>query len=587
MWDDLYDQQQQPQQQFQPQQQPDPNLLQLLEPWTQADAVRLRRLNAGLAAAREQVEGGILSPGEGLQFQAQLVPQRAQLLQRQQAAQEAALRDQDATVMRQAALGESVEQQHDVMRAHAFPRTVAEFYDPLTGRTAHFFQGSRGNWEQVKFDGGEEGGMGMERLDQPRPTVGQTMAPNDDLAGIPEDAPPPGDIGSPFGKAAPFFDVGKAFSGSADAIRDAARAAAQPLFGKAAPLLGASGTPVAAGEPQAPPPVADEAVVRPGAEEAGPDDVALRATAAGWSPEQQMVYDQQVNDRRRAAAQARGLPTGMADLEAARAREAQAIREQARAEGRDPMAVARERAANVSKVDAEVARDFSRMLQSQEKERQKKELDAISLSPAQKKHLFDASVAYFGKPPPPGAMIHAGSRQEYLAIRAGIQRNEQARRAWMAHREEQILNRRQQVKDQAARDKAAMEFRSAEARTRVQESSLEHQRKESVRKETHEADLVKHWIDQATKDNPKMTPRQIVEAVKVKMQARDLIQGTGQGVSLEALQAEAGRRGLQGAGAAAQPAMTPQERALKIAQARGGNEAAKRQLDALGIPWRQ
>lgn len=134
---------QQPPQRPQPQQQP------IEMPWSYQDNLQLQQNMQGLASVDSEVAKGEITAEEGQIYKQQIGQRLAPLQAKQKQFQAQQQAQQQTQLMHQMALQESIQQQHAQAQAQAFPQTVASFTDPLTGRTAHFFQGKRGDWKPI------------------------------------------------------------------------------------------------------------------------------------------------------------------------------------------------------------------------------------------------------------------------------------------------------------------------------------------------------------------------------------------------------------------------------------------------------
>ncbi len=120
-------------------------------PFTQADNLRLQKLQGSLSEVQSQVDNGDLFPHEGEALTQQILQQTQPLRMKQQQAKQQAMQEQQQEVMHAAALQESIEQQHATAQARAFPQTTASFTDPLTGAVEHLYQAKRGEWKPFEF----------------------------------------------------------------------------------------------------------------------------------------------------------------------------------------------------------------------------------------------------------------------------------------------------------------------------------------------------------------------------------------------------------------------------------------------------
>ena len=137
------------------QQQPEPEPERRPQPvaeFTQADQLRMAKLQQALAGTQRQVDEGELYPDEGQVIVNDIESQLGPLRERQQAAQSQAKQQAAREAMEQAAQAVAIQQQNASIDAQAFPSRTAVVTDPLTGRAAHFYQSEPGKWQPVQFE---------------------------------------------------------------------------------------------------------------------------------------------------------------------------------------------------------------------------------------------------------------------------------------------------------------------------------------------------------------------------------------------------------------------------------------------------
>lgn len=108
------------------------------EPFTQADNLRLQRINQNLAALASQVNEGRLYPQEAAGPQQELVAERQELLARQEAAAREEQGKQRMRAMDEMAFQQSAMIQNQMALANKFADMVPRVQDPDTGRTTYF-----------------------------------------------------------------------------------------------------------------------------------------------------------------------------------------------------------------------------------------------------------------------------------------------------------------------------------------------------------------------------------------------------------------------------------------------------------------
>jgi hypothetical protein len=125
-----------PQQPEQPPQGPKP--MAMLDPWTQADNIRLQRVNQNLAQLASKVNQGELYPQEAEGPQQELLLERQQLTQRQQMAQQQAKGQARMDAMDEMAFQQAALMRNQQATAEQFNQMMPRFQDPDTGRTRYF-----------------------------------------------------------------------------------------------------------------------------------------------------------------------------------------------------------------------------------------------------------------------------------------------------------------------------------------------------------------------------------------------------------------------------------------------------------------
>jgi hypothetical protein len=129
--------------------------------WTSADDMRYARKAASLNQLRDDLDAGVLYPHDAAPLFNRLSTDLAGMDQQkqqfdtlqQQSATQAALH---AQAMQQGIV--STNRQHD---ADSFLNTIRDYYNPVTGQSAAFYQTEPGKWSQVQMDAAA-GGAGAE-----------------------------------------------------------------------------------------------------------------------------------------------------------------------------------------------------------------------------------------------------------------------------------------------------------------------------------------------------------------------------------------------------------------------------------------
>ena len=147
--------------------------------FTQADAIRLQQFNAGLSAAKKQVDDGEITPEDGEVLTQGILRLRAPLLQAQEAQKKLIREQRVKEVQEDSALAQGIMHQDAVFRARGLRERVAPITDPMTGQTAYLYESSPQKFEQIQF-GGQKGTEGLEGM-----TASSMTPPNPDLG------PPP------------------------------------------------------------------------------------------------------------------------------------------------------------------------------------------------------------------------------------------------------------------------------------------------------------------------------------------------------------------------------------------------------------
>lgn len=183
------------------QQQPEPFSIQQRLPseFTQADAIRLQQFNAGLSAAKKQVDDGVITPEDGEVLTQGILRLRAPLLAAQEAQKELIRQQRLNEIQQDAALAQGIQHQDAVFRARGLQERVSAITDPTTGRSAFFYEESPNKMVQIQF-GGQRGTEGLEGM-----TASSSMTPPNPDLGPP---PVPGGTGGANPMTPPNPDLG-------------------------------------------------------------------------------------------------------------------------------------------------------------------------------------------------------------------------------------------------------------------------------------------------------------------------------------------------------------------------------------------
>lgn len=175
-------------------------------PFTQADMLRLSQYNAALSQSQKEVDDGILSQDEGMALAQGILQMRAPLLQRQQEAAQWAKQMKMQETMELSAQLQGIQHADAVYRSKGLRDRVSVITDPMTGRSAHLYESSPNQWEQIEFGGaGGEGESGEASIDYfpLADATGKEPELESDLAPAGESGSrPPTDKAAPAGKAA-------------------------------------------------------------------------------------------------------------------------------------------------------------------------------------------------------------------------------------------------------------------------------------------------------------------------------------------------------------------------------------------------
>ncbi len=126
-------------------------------PFTKADELQAQRLQAADSKATEEFNDGNLSETEYGKLKQHIGQRLGPLLQRQQADQQQKKQQMFQEQMEQHAQQEAMAQQAAKMRAEGFHDRVVDYFDPLTNKSAKFYESAPNKWEELKFEESREG----------------------------------------------------------------------------------------------------------------------------------------------------------------------------------------------------------------------------------------------------------------------------------------------------------------------------------------------------------------------------------------------------------------------------------------------
>ncbi len=130
---------------------PPPPAAQQTPQWTKNDDISLARHSQNLGAVNQLLDDGEITEAEHADMMSQIMPPLQRLQQRQQAAQQQAQQQQQQQLMQATAQQQAMDLHNRQYRAQSFKDGIAAFTDPVTGRTAHFFEDKPGHWHEVEF----------------------------------------------------------------------------------------------------------------------------------------------------------------------------------------------------------------------------------------------------------------------------------------------------------------------------------------------------------------------------------------------------------------------------------------------------
>lgn len=121
------------------------------EDLSQADILRLQRLQQGKASVLERMDNGELSPDEGSALLSQVNGMLVPLMQRKVQGVNFRKNAMRQSMLDDVANQQAVEQMNAQYRAQNIEKRVAVVNDPVTGRTAHYFEQKPNDWAPVEW----------------------------------------------------------------------------------------------------------------------------------------------------------------------------------------------------------------------------------------------------------------------------------------------------------------------------------------------------------------------------------------------------------------------------------------------------
>lgn len=119
--------------------------------WTKNDDISLARHSQNLGAVNQLLDDGEITQEEHADMMRQIMPLLQRLQQRKQQSDQQAQQQAQQQLMQATAQQQAMDLHNRQYRAQSFKDGVAEFTDPASGRTAHFFEDRPGHWQEIEY----------------------------------------------------------------------------------------------------------------------------------------------------------------------------------------------------------------------------------------------------------------------------------------------------------------------------------------------------------------------------------------------------------------------------------------------------
>ncbi len=120
-------------------------------PWTKNDDIALARHSQDLGKANQLLDQGEIGGEEHADLLRQIMPPLTALQQRKQQNDQEQQQQAQQQLMQQTAMMQAMDLRNRQFRAQSFAQGVAAFTDPVSGRTAHFFEDKPGHWQEIEY----------------------------------------------------------------------------------------------------------------------------------------------------------------------------------------------------------------------------------------------------------------------------------------------------------------------------------------------------------------------------------------------------------------------------------------------------
>lgn len=153
--------------------------------WGTTDEIRKAQYDAAEGSANDALENDQITPDQHKELMGQIQPKKQAMQARKQAAMQYQMQQQQQMAMHQNAHAVAMKQQDAEYEAQNANKRKIEFYDPMTGGSAHYVKNDKGGFDKIEYDNpaGEEGENSdmsdSGQLDNFSPTLGMVPGEQD------------------------------------------------------------------------------------------------------------------------------------------------------------------------------------------------------------------------------------------------------------------------------------------------------------------------------------------------------------------------------------------------------------------------